>query len=644
MLLASSISGQAQVWSDILSPTYGTGACTLAPASAPAACAIDWSTAGVGGIPPRTTTCPTIAASAYGNGTTDATSGIQSALNSCGSGQAVLLGAGTFLIKGSLNIPSNVTLRGTGADQTILNTKGSSGSGALNMGTGSPSATTVNITSGAVAGSTSIAVSSASGMAAGGYLEIVEANPSWVSSQGGEGNCTWCDSWNGNKSRGQVVQITAVSGSNVSISPGLYSAYTNSPQAVYYTMSAQYAGVEALQIYQNNTGYFDAIHMSACAYCWVKGIEVNYADGDFIQVHWSYHVEIRDSYFSNAFSHTPGTTDAAIELLNKTSASLVENNIVERSHVSVFLSRGPAGNVVGYNYTTGEFASDSPNFTMGGMGAHGAHPQFNLFEGNVTLKIEPDQIWGSSSHWTLFRNWTTGATLACNPTSGRNNVTCNVIGQQGANGVNGWWTFQDNQAIGMDHLSVYANIIGNVVGSANQMNLKDYGAQTSHQAVVAYNGTNNKSYDSTNYNMAFGYGEASDSGSGSGCSGSANPPCHSTAAYQTAFLHGNYTTADGNITWASGVTHTLPPSFYLSSQPAWWGTLPFPAIGPDITGGTGAGGHSTLGASNPAQNCYINVMGGAEGGVGSARTFNANNCYSTGGTSPPPTSLKDAVH
>ncbi|MGB9234316.1 MAG: glycosyl hydrolase family 28-related protein [Terriglobales bacterium] len=627
--------GHAQAWSGILSPTYGSGACTLAPSSAPAACGIDWSTAGVGGIPPRTTLCSTISASTYGNGSSDATSGIQSALNSCANGQTVSLSAGTFLIKSPLNIPSNVTLRGAGPDQTILTTKGSnSNAGALNLGSTIPSASTVNITSGAKGGSTSLVVSSASGMSVGGYLEVVEANQSWVSSKGGEGNCTWCDSWNGAKSRGQIVQITSLSGTTVGISPALYSDYANTPQAVYFTMGTQYAGIEEFQIYQNNTGYFDAIHFSGCAYCWAKGVEVNYADGDFVEVHWSSHVEIRDSYFSNAFAHSPGQTDAAIELLNKTSDTLVENNIVERCHVCVFLSRGAAGNVVSYNYMEGEYDASATNFLESGIGAHGAHPQFNLIEGNVVPKMDFDEIWGSSSHWTLFRNWATGATQACTPLNGRGTVDCSK----------GWWPFQDDAAILMDHLSVYSNIVGNVIGSAAQNGLLAYGSPTSHTAMVAF--PTNRSYDSTNYNLSFGYGEASDDGSGNGCDGSSNPPCHSQAASQTAFMHGDYTNADGNVLWASGVTHSLPSSFYLSSQPSWWGSLPFPAIGPDVTGSTGAGGHATLGASNPAQNCYINVMGGSEGGAGSPLTFSADKCYASGGgqSVPPPTQLKATVH
>lgn len=318
--------------------------------------------------------------------------------------------------------------------------------------------------------------------------------------------------------------------------------------------------------------------------------------------------------------------------MNETSASLVENNIIERGHASIILNWGAAGNVIAYNYTEGEFDSGSPNFVMGGISAHGAHPQFNLFEGNVIDRFEPDEIWGSSGTGTVFRNWARGTTLACNPMTGRGTVNCS--------GANGWWTFQGSRAMSIDHLSTSYNFVGNAAGSAQQNALLAYGTQqTTHVALLQY--ASSRSYDSVNYNFAFGYGEASDTGSGTGCDGSTNPPCHSTNAYATAFLHGNYTNADGAINWAPGVTHTLPPSFYLSSTPAWWpSSLGFPAIGPDVTGAPGAGGHAGL---IPAQNCYQNVMGGSEGGAGSPLTFNASTCYSSSQPQAP-TQLKAVVH
>ena len=166
------------------------------------------------------------------------------------------------------------------------------------------------------------------------------------------------------------------------------------------------------------------------------------------------------------------------------------------------------------------------------------------------------------------------------------------------------------------------NIVGNVVGSQQQSNLTTDG--TSKLPVAAFViFPDPLSYDNLAYNFAFGYGEGSDDGTGTGCAGSTEPPCHGTQAFDTVFLHGNYTHADGAIAWSGSITHALPCSMYLSAQPAWWRGLPFPAIGPDVTGGDGPAGHAY---GNPARACFAK-MGGVDGGQGSPLKFNATDCY-----------------
>lgn len=602
-IFALSIFGHAQRWSGILDPTR----------------AINWDNAGVGGIPPRITNCATVSPS----GINDMTLAINSALSSCPAGQTVALASGTFRINGQINIPSNVTLRGAGANLTILDVHGT-GNGAVNLGSAHPNFPGVAVTSGATSGSTSIVLSSASGVTVGSYLMITELNdPSYVSIQGGEGDCTWCDggAYGGTRVRGQLVEVTSVSGNTIGFNPPLYSAYSLTPLAAVMT-ATKFAGVENLQVFANNTGYTASFQLNGCAYCWVKGVEANYTDGDFVQVHFGFRNEIRDSYFSNAYTHSPGATDSDVFIVDKTTASLVENNIIERAHGSIIINWGAAGNVIAYNYTEGEFDAGSTNWVAGGIGVHGAHPQFNLIEGNVTARFEPDQIWGSSSHGTLFRNWFTGSIKACIPTTGRGTVDCT--------GTNSWLPFQASRAISVDHLSFFYNVVGNVAGSAAQSSLLSFGNPTTHVALLQFPAI--RSYDSVNYNMTFGYGETADDGSGTGCSGSTNPPCHSTNAFATAFLHGTYTFADSAINWATGVTHVLPASFYLAGRPGWWASsLPFPAIGPDVSGQAGAGGHAGF---IPAQNCYLSTMGGTDGGAGSPLTFNASKCYDN--LLPPP--------
>jgi hypothetical protein len=609
--------------------------------------AIDWSQVGVqGGIPNRTTICSTINASIYGNGSTDATAGIQNALNACPAGQVVYLSAGTFLIDSYVTVPSSVTLRGAGANQTILNAMGSgNGASVVNLGSASASPNisgSQSITSGATAGSTSLVVSNAAGITAGMYLIISELNdPSFVSINGSEGPCTWCDGglgWNGTRVAGQIVQVTSVSGTTLGISPALYMNYPLTPLATPFTANAVYAGVENLQVYANNTGYGSNFMMNMCADCWISGVEGNYADGDHVQVSFSYRGQIQNSYFSNAFVHGPGSYDSDITLYNKSSGMLVQNNILERLHVSIMLEWGAAGNVLGYNYTFGNYASGSTTFGPPGMNTHGAHPMYNLWEGNITENFDLDSIWGSHSDNTAFRNWSKGTTKLCSTgTSGRSAVTCADT-----------WSVQYIFAMDIDFLGSSYNLVGNVLGSQDLANLTPYNSGGSPipevNEVVALCGPSpcgagSRSYDQTSYIHALGFGEASDDGTGgtsanAGCSGTDyTTSCHSLIPYSTLFVHGDYSSATGAVTWASGVTQTLPASFYLSAEPSWFGSVPWPAIGPDVTGGLAdAYGHAY---AIPAEVCYEQVMGGTDG-TGSPLSFNAETCYGASITPPPP--------
>jgi hypothetical protein len=540
---------------------------------------------------------------------------IQTALNSCasahplttsspGDGGYVLLGTGTFNLTGTVNVPSNVTLRGMGADQTILQ---SGSDPMIGIGTNDPSHNAVSINSGGTAGSTSIVVSSASDFSVGKYIHISELNdPAYVSNIGSGGTNTWCDAWyNCTRAKGQIVEITGVSGTTITFTPALYSGYTHTPQAFAFDANAKYAGLEALQIYGTNasSGSY-SIDMEACAYCWIKGIEENTAnyDADSVEVMFGYRDEIRDNYFTSAYVHTTGGSENELKLAYKTSGVLIENNIFERKQTSVNIARGSAGNVIAYNFVTGSFDSTDP--TLGSMGAfyfHEAHSQFNLIEGNIVPSLYPDSVWGTNSNQTFFRNWATGVNKGCAPFSGRGTVNCT--------GNNGSWPSKGVVGFRVDALSTYDNFVGNIVGSADQNAL----ALTKVASVVY---PSSCGWDTQTCGWQWGSTTLSGGGSGS----SAN-------SYNTAFRHGNYTLFDGSLIWDANTTQTLPASFYKTAKPSWWGSLGWPSIGPDVNGGTGPGGHTALTSANPAQNCFYNVMGGTEGGAGGPYAFNADTCY-----------------
>ena len=114
-----------------------------------------------------------------------------------------------------------------------------------------------------------------------------------------------------------------------------------------------------------------------------------------------------------------------------------------------------------------------------------------------------------------------------------------------------------------------------------------------------------------------------------------------------------------NTVPAAGCSGGYPASFYLSGRPSWWpASIPFPAIGPDVTGGNvgvcggalnAAGKFGGVAATNasqcagqglnaawaghvnaiPAMACYF-LMGGPPDGSGGALTFTPSACYAGG--------------
>jgi Pectate lyase superfamily protein len=536
--------------------TQLTATLSFAQAPLPADRSSDWTQSGVpGGVPVRTTVCSNIGAGA-------SQAAIQSALNACPANQVVQLAAGSYNVS-SLTIPSNVVLRGAGPQRTVLTASGG-GAGFIRFGPGrTPVASnSVSITGGATARSTSITLQSTSQVLVGSYLMITQLNdPGYVSITTTNGSCTWCDGgigWNGTRTQGQFVEVVGVSGNTVTISPGLYIGYTRTPLATPMAMGAVNAGVEDLQVYMTNSGYTANFRMEGAAKSWIKNVESNYTDGDHVQAHWSFRNEIRDSWFHNGYTHAPGQTESSIFIANKSSGFLVENNVLRRLHAGVMLNWGASGNVIAYNYFDGNFDSAGYNSLFPSISMHGAHPMFNLIEGNIAAKLDADFYWGTSSHTTALRNWFKGASQVWGPLSGRG-------AEQTASA---YWSSQALAAVDLSQTARYYSLLGNVIGSEWQKSLGKWTPMVVAPASRSYYTTNNP------FGYTFGYANLSDSGDNSG---------NNSLPYSTALIHGDYDYVTGQYRWdAATASKVLPASLFKSAKPSWFGAMQWPAFGPDI--------------------------------------------------------------
>src|SRR5262249_16650132 len=136
-----------------------------------------WNPGIPGGIPARTTICATVNASTYGNGASDATAGIQAAIDACPAGQVVHLSAGDFLVDGTepIVINKSVVLRGAGPSLTKLKKTSSLENPLILVGERwLQEAASVNLTANAPKGETTLQVASSSGFSVGQLVLVDE--------------------------------------------------------------------------------------------------------------------------------------------------------------------------------------------------------------------------------------------------------------------------------------------------------------------------------------------------------------------------------------------------------------------------------------------------------------------------------------
>jgi hypothetical protein len=566
---------------------------------------IDWSSAGVeNGIPSYPQWCdatvniPGTSLLAVGDGTTDCTAAIQFALDHCPLGQAVYLPAGTYRISATvgnagLRITRGVVLRGhvngtTSLPDTVITTSaavhyvvgiGASSEYTGNMqfpdfsGTGPYDGygPVTNITADAAKGDTSVQVADTTNYPVGKIVRIDQRNSPispyaqgpLVSIQGQQaGLATWVSRDSGTRALGQLARITGRSTSSgagtLQFTPALLYGRDVSggylPQVVttMYTSFLSGAGLENVKLswtYGSHVGCWP-LQMVTAYNCWANNVEITPCDSGYIYLEASFHCEIRHCYL-----HDPGTAGVGeaygVQGGGGDSLCLVVDNAIVGTSSGVMWIEGSSGNVAAYNYVRASSAGLSGNNLWAELYAcHAGHGMMNLWEGNIGEKLEADDLMGTSSHNTVFRNWLMGHPTG-DPSlpSGLGEVWC-----------------LDIEA----HQTSY-NVVGNVLGRPG------------------INWTYKRAYPETadwTVPEIFRFGYAAPNGSPGYSSNSTN-------SETTALLHGNYDYATKSQIWDSTISdHTLPASLFLgSTKPTWWDGGSWPAIGPDVT---------TTNPSNPA--------------------------------------------
>ncbi len=584
-------------WSGIIDPTR----------------AVTWTGAGAS-IASRSTTCATVALST-GTGAASANSkAIQSAIAGCPANQVVMIPAGTWYIAGiSFGGVSNVTLRGAGPDQTFLlltsyaNCWGWSAgicvaNSELNW-SGGP-ANSANWTAGYSQTNTQITLSSANNIKAGTTVLILDQNDDTsdpgttfvcdaiglCSTEGEGGNAR--PNGSSYRDQQQFVQVTGCSpacpngGSTVvTISPGLYMpnwSPSKSPGAWWATTQAVGDGIENLSIDASAAGKSTQegnIMFLNANNSWVKNIRSINSARSHVVFDLASHSTVRDSYFFG--TQSAASVSYGIEGYGS-GQNLVENNVCQHVAACQMPNGSASGSVIAYNYTVDGYYTPSSGWMVPGVFDHGS-TDYVLYEGNESPGLILDAIHASANFHTLFRNYLPGWSP----------------------GMNG-----DTIPVNIFTFHRYMNVVGNVLGSSNQ-----------HTRYQVLPGSPNDGGNANQSDVSiFALGWATTQGQGcNGCAPSGASLNNDLFTPTSAMRWGNFDTVTAAPRWCGnssnpgwsticgGVSEvptglgsyanavpgstSLPPSFYLSSQPAFWSlagslvTPPWPATGPDITGG-----------------------------------------------------------
>jgi len=541
---------------------------------------VDWDPGIPGGIPERSVICATL----FPSGGDDSVA-IQNAINTCPVNQTVFFSEGNYLITRVINVGKGIVLRGAGSDKTKLVFDPPSGI-KIGINVGSSSFDDyLKINSGYTKGSNTINVDRANNLfQVGNYLVIDQENnndTTVVTSSGDQGDCTWCgnsrcslnhsnkcDLWvkysscggveddpstpsidetvigpdgvceGGQRAVGQIIKIKSIDGlGNIIFEPELYWNYNASsePQALKIKSMVEYFGIEDMNITQVAREVKYYIQLQGCAYCWVKDMEFAKSYMRDVEGLYLYKNEIRDNYFHHSFCYT-GDNGYAYSLWRYPTDNLIENNILHSLHDST-VDGGGGGNVIAYNYivdsqyenTCGVPYNRKPQELI----SHGAHPVYNLYEGNVLHSFLGDYIWGSSSHIVAFRN--------------------RVFGQ-------GEYPVSEiNWRVGMkiEKYQRFYSVVGNVIGIPGDPSQYEITGR-----------------DCSTYNEVSLYRL--------GYPGSNNDDCKASLSdslvNQTLIRHGNFDYVNNSIRWYPGLDHDLPVSLYLDSKPFWFGNVVWPPI------------------------------------------------------------------
>jgi hypothetical protein len=394
----------------------------------------NWQDAGIdGGIPDYNVAINATDAAygATGDGISDDTAALQSAIDACPEGSAVYLPDGTYLLTDTLTINKGIVLRGESMLGTVLKMN-HSGHG-IYIGTYANSSAELPLSVNAPRGTSTLQLSSidSNKFVVGRIVELKQDNDPSIYQIGYKGYEAWTD-----RQTGMTNEITAVNGTQVTLKHPLLKDYnlTYSPK-LRAQSSVDNAGVETLKIDRilddpNGTGI--NVYLYSAKQSWVKDIWSEKAYATHIRLARSLECEVRGCVVNDKWIDEGGE-GYGILVQDRSTLNLIEDNTCSHVRHSLVVQTGATANVFAYNFSRDPNSSVCENCIFSDISAHGSMANYTLWEGNKSVQIFLDHVHGSNPWNTAFRNYATKpesnyAGIQVAETSKWNSIIGNVSG------------------------------------------------------------------------------------------------------------------------------------------------------------------------------------------------------------------------
>lgn len=411
---------------------------------------------------------------------------------------------------------------------------------------------------------------------------------------------TACSSQGGDFLQSQTVLITGKSGTGpftYTYSPAIYMPNWGTNGTPWFSgasVAGTSYGIEGGTISGiNKSGGNSLVAFISCYACWLYGVRLLDSPNEVLQIGDN---TARSLISSNYFAPIqPFVSENVVP--QREGDNLIINNILQ-SGGAIFSQAGGAGDVIAYNLSRDGWSNSGSQNCLGStVSSHAPGYSMALLEGNEFTTIKYDDIHGTQNLDTFFRNIVYGEDW---PYTSK---TCDVV------------------ALAAPAFSRIMNFHGNVLGSSSTTGYKNAGRSALLIGTPEYSSFTD------------------------------------TVAQQSAYIFGNYDTTTAAVRWCGNsgntgwvatcastsevptslggamasfsnpvpTTETLPNSYLFSSRPSFfnvcttWTTfptvcqsstsVPWPPIGPDVTGGTVYTGFNYAGHANdiPAQIAYASM-------------------------------------